>query len=420
MKKRFCFRRGRGRGVACNNPKPPEYSNNNDSTIMKSPYFYKLVINRFLVGCVLVSIGILLAESSGGWDITNHLLNKPETFFSPPHIILYSGITVAIIGATIMFLHWRSYSTYVVSSRKGERDLELDLSIKLVITGVSMLILAGPLDFFWHSAFGLDGLLSPPHLILTIGMFAGSIGALIGIPSYILINSSTGQEKRQNNNIDNFKNNERIAISIYTALTIIGILPIWMSSSGLIYMFSLPFSDTEYYNFNLEAMTAATIATISFPFLISFILVSLFKLTTEIGNKKRKFGAISVTGSIFIIIAIVTMMIPNKSLIPTIPFYVLNIIPIIIADIFLSKLPLKRMFIYTSGGILGSSFFMLYYPMITHIYNEVLSNQPVWPSLTAPIYFDMITQIYPLVVLPAVGVGILGTIVSNRLINRKN
>src|ERR687898_827278 len=380
MKKRFCFRRGRG--VAYNNPKPPECSNNNDSTIMKSPYFYKLVINRFLVGCVL-----------------------------------------AIIGATIMFLHWRSYSTYVVSSRKGERNLELDLSIKFVITGVSMLILAGPLDFFWHSAFGLDGLLSPPHLILTIGMFAGSIGALIGITSYILINSSTSQEKRQNNNnnnIDNFKNNERIAISIYTTLTIIGILPIWMSSSGLIYMFSLPFSDTEYYNFNLEPMTAATIATVSFPFLISFILVLLFKLTTEIGNKKRKFGAISVTGSIFIIIAIVTMMIPNKSLVPTIPFYVLNIIPIIIADIFLSKLPLKRMFIYTSGGILGSSFFMLYYPMITHIYNEVLSNQPVWPSLTAPIYFDMITQIYPLVVLPAVGVGILGTIVSTRLVNRKN
>jgi hypothetical protein len=113
-------------------------------------------------------------------------------------------------------------------------------------------------------------------------------------------------------------------------------------------------------------------------------------------------------------------MIPNKSLISTIPFYVLNIIPIIIADIFLSKLPLKRVFIYTSGGILGSSFFMLYYPMITYIYNEVLSNQPVWPSLTAPIYFDMITQIYPLLILPAFGIGILGTIASSRLINRKH
>ncbi|HEX6645546.1 MAG TPA: hypothetical protein VF047_00030 [Nitrososphaeraceae archaeon] len=415
MKKRFCFRRG----VSCNNPETQEYSNNNDSTVMKSSYSHKRLINRFLVGCILVSIGILLAESAGSWDITNHLLNKPETFFSPPHIILYSGITLALIGATIMFLHWRSYSTYI-STQKGEKNLELDLSIKLVISGTCMLILAGPLDFFWHLAFGLDGLLSPPHLTLTIGMLAGSIGALIGIRSYIVINNSNNQEKRLNNDIDNFKNNERIPISLYTTVIIIGILPIWMSSSGLIYMFSLPFSETKYYNFNLEPTTAAIIASVSLPFLISFILVSLFKLMIEIGNKNGTFGAISVIGSIFIIITIVTMMIPNKSLISTIPFYVLNIIPIIIADIFLSKLPLKRVFIYTSGGILGSSFFMLYYPMITYIYNEVLSNQPVWPSLTAPIYFEMITQIYPLLVLPAVGMGILGTIVSSRLINRKN
>ncbi len=414
MKKRFCFRRG----VSDNNTKNQKYSNNNDRTIVESSYFHKRLINRFLVGCILVSTGILLAESGGSWDITNHLLNKPETFFSPPHAILYSGIALALVGATIMFLHWRSYSIYI-STIKGEKNLELDLSIKLVISGISMLILAGPLDFSWHSAFGLDGLLSPPHLTLTIGMLAGSIGSLIGITSYIVINNSISQEKRQNNNIDTFKKNEKIPFPIYTTLTIIGILPIWMSSSGLIYMFSLPFSDTEYYNFNLEPTTAATIATVSFPFLISFILVSLFKLE-EMGNKKRKFGAISVTGSIFIIITIVTMMIPNKSLISTIPFYVLNIIPIIIADIFLSKLPLKSVFVYTSGGILGSSFFMLYYPMITHIYNEVFSNQPVWPSLTAPIYFGMIIQIYPLLAVPAIGVGILGTIFSSRLINRKN
>jgi hypothetical protein len=413
MKKRFYFKRE----VSENNTKNQQYSND---TIVESSYFYKRLINRFLVGCILVSAGILLAESAGSWDITNHLLNKPETFFSPPHVILYSGIALSLVGASIMFLYWRSYSIYTYAI-KEQKKLTMNLSIKLVISGVSMLILAGPLDFFWHSAFGLDGLLSPPHLTLTIGMLAGSIGALIGITSYIVMNNSIIQEKRQNNtNSGTFEKNEKTPISIYSTLTIIGILPIWMSSSGLIYMFSLPFSDTEYYNFNLEPTIAATIATVSFPFLISFILVSLFKIVEKMNNKKRKFGAISVTGSIFIIITIVTMMIPNKSLISTIPFYALNIIPILIADVFLSKLPLKRMFIYISGGILGSSFFMLYYPMITHIYNEVSSNQPVWPSLTAPIYFDMISQIYPLLVVPAVGVGILGTIVSSRLINRKN
>ena len=410
MKKRFCFRREDSE----DNTKNPQYSNSN---IVESSYFHKQLINRFLVGCILVSAGILLAESGGSWDITNHLLNKPETFFSPPHVILYSGIALGLVGASIMFLYWRSYSIYI-STIKEEKNLKLDLSIKLVISGVSMLILAGPLDFFWHSAFGLDGLLSPPHITLTIGMLAGSIGALIGITSYIVMNNSIIQEKEQNKNIDIFKKNEKIPISIYSTLTIIGILPIWMSSSGLIYMFSLPFSDTEYYNFNVEPTIAAIIATVSFPFIISFILVSLFKLE-EMNNNKRKFGVISVTGSIFIIITIVTMLIPNQSLISTIPFFVLNIIPILISDIFLSKLPLKRIFIYTAGGILGSSFLILYYPMITHIYNEVFSNQPVWPSLTAPIYFDMISQIYPLLVVPAIGLGILGTIASSKLINSK-
>src|SRR5688572_25529132 len=193
MKKRFYFRRR----VSSKNPETQEYSNNND-IIMKSSYFYKLLINRFLIGCILVSIGILLAESAGSWDITNHLLNKPETFFSPPHVILYSGIALSLVGASIMFLYWRSYSIYT-SAIKEQKKLTMNLSIKLVISGVSMLILAGPLDFFWHSAFGLDGLLSPPHLTLTIGMLAGSIGALIGITSYIVMNNSIIQEKRQNN-----------------------------------------------------------------------------------------------------------------------------------------------------------------------------------------------------------------------------
>lgn len=379
---------------------------------------YTTVMNRFLIGCVLVSSGILLAESGGSWDITNHLLNKPETFFSLPHIVLYSGISLGLVGASIMFLTWRSYSLYI-STLKEEKNFKLNLSIKLVISSIFMLILSGPLDFSWHSAFGLDGLLSPPHFTLTIGMLAGSIGSLIGIISYIIVNNSLSQEKIQNINIDTFKKHKRIPITVYIALTIVGILPIWMSSSGLIYMFSLPFSDTEYYNFNLDPVIAAIISTISFPFLVSFILVSLFKLIREISNKKRKFGIISVTSLIFIFITTVTMMIPNKFLIPTIPFYILTIIPIIVADIFLSKMPLKRIFIYISGGILGASFFMLYYPLITHIYNEVFSNQPVWPDLTAPIYFDLFSQVYPLLGAPSIGLGILGVIVSNKLINGK-
>jgi hypothetical protein len=106
-------------------------------------------------------------------------------------------------------------------------------------------------------------------------------------------------------------------------------------------------------------------------------------------------------------------------LVPTIPFYILNIIPIVAVDILLSKLSILNTKIvdYVAGAILGSIFIMLYYPLITHTYNEVLSNlQTVWPSLTGPIYFKMIDRLYSLMAIPAMAAGILGTIISSKII----
>ena len=115
MKKRFSFRRR----VFDYNTENHQYSN---GTFIEDPNFYNRFVNRFLVGCILVSFGILLAESGGSWDITNHLLNKPETFFSTPHVILYSGIVLALVGATIMFLYWRSYSIYISTRKKRKKS----------------------------------------------------------------------------------------------------------------------------------------------------------------------------------------------------------------------------------------------------------------------------------------------------------
>ena len=67
-------------------------------------------------GFMLISIGVLLAASSGGWDITNHLLNKPETFFSPPHAGLYAGVAI-VVFASILVLH-NSRRRYTMASAK--------------------------------------------------------------------------------------------------------------------------------------------------------------------------------------------------------------------------------------------------------------------------------------------------------------
>src|SRR6187399_1590310 len=92
---------------------------------------------RFLIGCTLISIGILVSTSGGSWDITNHLLNKPETFFAPPHAVLYTGVALAILGSAIIFRGWRSSSIYYP---------ELHIPFKLIVTGILMLIVAGPVD----------------------------------------------------------------------------------------------------------------------------------------------------------------------------------------------------------------------------------------------------------------------------------
>ena len=40
-----------------------------------------------------------------------------------------------------------------------------------------MQIIAGPGDFYWHEMFGIDGLMSPTHITLALGIMVVSIDA---------------------------------------------------------------------------------------------------------------------------------------------------------------------------------------------------------------------------------------------------
>jgi hypothetical protein len=331
--------------------------------------------SKLLAGYMLVSLGILLAAAGGSWDITNHLLNKPETFFAPPHAVLYSGAASAVVGTVLLF-----------SASKSTADKKMIWPVKLVIAGVVMLIGAAPADFVWHSAFGLDGLLSPPHFVLVSGMVASSAGALTGLAQ---------STKR-----------------LPSILIVIAILPIWLAASGMIDMFSLPFSETQYFNFNPHPTIGVAVATLAFPFLISACMIGSSALAG------RRFGVLSMTGASFITIGVLTSIIPNSALIPTIPFYISGIIPIVVADTLLAFYR-SRLSLYAAGTIVGLAFFMLYYPLITYTYNEVVERKVVWPSLIVTIYFEMIQNVFPLVALPTAAMGVLGALVSERLARSK-
>ena len=172
----------------------------------------------FLIGSILTSLGILLVTVGGSWDITNHLLSKPETFFSPPHALMYFGVTVTLIGVVLSFVGWKNL-------QKFKNSYFLSLKIKLI--GIGLLTGAGPFDFIWHSYFGLDGLLSPPHFTLITGMFLCSVGGMIGISRYLKFHNSK---------------------SISKYLLILAVIPVWLSASGIISSLSLPFSSTDFFS----------------------------------------------------------------------------------------------------------------------------------------------------------------------------
>jgi len=89
-----------------------------------------------------------------GWA---HQAQKPETFFSPWHFILYSGF-----GAAVLYFTFRER----IMKKRTEGD-------PLTMAGLVVFIVGAVGDGIWHEVFGIEvdveALLSPTHLALMIG-----------------------------------------------------------------------------------------------------------------------------------------------------------------------------------------------------------------------------------------------------------
>jgi hypothetical protein len=121
----------------------------------------------------------------------------------------------------------------------------------------------------------------------------------------------------------------------------------------------------------------------------------------------KKFGFISTVGATLIIINMATSIIPNPWLYPTIPFYLFTMAPIVFCDLIL-KISANQKYLYFAAGIFGMLEYFIYYPLITHVYNEIVANQVVSASVTSKIYFDMILSVFPVIAIPGIMMGMLG------------
>ena len=126
-----------------------------------------------LVAATSAKVGVI-------WDISWHRSIGRDTFWTPAHMAIYLGGVLAGLACGWLVLRTTFAGTpedQAVTVRFwGFRG---PLGAWVCIWGALAMICSAPFDNWWHNAYGLDvKVLSPPHVVLALGIWAIQLGAL--------------------------------------------------------------------------------------------------------------------------------------------------------------------------------------------------------------------------------------------------
>jgi hypothetical protein len=126
----------------------------------------------FAAACVMIGVY---------WDISWHMSIGRDTFWTPAHLLIQTGGLIAGLGSGYVALKTTFRGT------QAERDASVafwgfraPMGAWICIWGCIAMLTSAPFDNWWHNAYGLDvKIISPPHAILAVGIYAIVIGALL-------------------------------------------------------------------------------------------------------------------------------------------------------------------------------------------------------------------------------------------------
>ncbi len=381
-------------------------------------------------------IGLIISFSGGSWDITFHILSQPESFLSYPHTLVYTGIFIAI---SIFFINFRKN----ISNKNPHRKANY-----LILSGTVLILAAGPFDFSWHLKFGLDGLLSPPHVTLLTGWLMVGLGNLQ--ITNRLFDSTFLPNKRTNNrrSVDMKKLNyqdhdendyqnintidqanslpDKKGLSLLKIQLFLNLSLILLILSGFIYFFSLPFSETQFYNYNPDPLIALFIYSFGFPLLLSSYFINILKNYPDFDDM------ILVVGSFYVIIMLLTQIISNPFLFGYSWYYMLNILPFVVIYLLNKKRgtktftkmnfppPPSEKFQDKTKKHVNPKIYILYaftlaifsfticFPLNTYILNEELYGYLVYQNLVAKVYAQLFGDYFIIIISISIVGGLLG------------
>ena len=347
-------------------------------------------ITTIMTMLIIASCGSFMQIAGTSWDVTSHIMEEPETFFTPSHAVLYVGVGMLTIAAVT--------SVILLIRNNLLRGMPVATALKLLIIGSTISLVAGPSDFLWHETFGVDGLLSPPHLALITGMLINAVATILGLARIDVHITSPSRQK------------------LIKAAMIPAFAALWFTTTWYVYMFSLPFSNGENFQFNLNPLIASLIAIVTLPILSSIIFLTASKC---IG----KFGAGTIVSALVVGINIFANIVPSHGMLSSIlPWYTITaILPALIADIVLyssamkSKLGLRASELI-AGILVSSVFYIFNYPMLTWAFANPLdipiANQQGMQAVAnlTTNFLDTLPVMLSVSLLPAALMGLLGSL----------
>src|ERR671930_2358496 len=343
-----------------------------------------------IVVLIIATIGAFVQTEGASWDVTSHLLRRPETFFTPSHTMLYTGVGLLTIAAAI--------SANLLLKNKEIRTKSFSTALKLLIIGSAVSIIAGPSDYIWHQIFGVDGLLSPTHLTLVTGMLINSIAVVLGL-ARIIVHFPTARERRLRT---------LIKAAMIPAFAVMWVMMIWY-----VYMFALPLSNGKHFNFNLNPVHESIIAIIALPTVDSIVF-------TTASRTIGRFGAATAVTALLVGMNSFANIIPSSQLMPFLPWYLMLIIPAVVSDFILNKSTIIRVpkvrkaetSAIIGRAIIGSVFYIVGYPMLPITFAEPLSYTFHSMNDISTNFVRTLPLVFILTAGPGAALGIIGAIIS--------
>jgi hypothetical protein len=349
-----------------------------------------------IIMLIITTCGSFLQIAGTSWDVTSHIMQEPETFFTPSHTVLYAGVGLLTIAA--------GTSGFLLIRNNELRGRSFTTPMKLLIIGSTISLVAGPSDFLWHETFGVDGLLSPPHLALITGMLINAVATVVGLARIGVHVTSPSRQR------------------LIKAAMVPAFAALWFTTTWYVYMFSLPFSDGENFQFNLNPTIASLIAIVILPLLISIIFLTASK---SIG----RFGAGTIVSALVVGTNIFANIVPSQGMmISILPWYfIIAILPALIADIILNNATIKsklglRASELIAGILVSSLFYIFNYPMLTWAFAipldmpiANLQGMQAVASLTSN-FLSTLPAMLSITMVPAALIGLLGALFVSKKI----